>query len=58
MRGTNKKKKTHTQCWSENWKGRNHVADYDVGGRIILNWTLNEIGQKMSPGYGIRSSGM
>ena len=48
----------HAQCWSENWKGRNRVADYDVGGRIILNWTLNEMGQKTSPGYGISSSGM
>jgi hypothetical protein len=40
MSGRDKK---YIQCWSENRKGRNHVANYDVGGRIIFNWTLNEI---------------
>jgi len=58
MSGTDKKKKTHTKCWGENWKGRNNVEEYEEGGGEKLNWTLNEIGQKMSPGYGIRSSGM
>jgi hypothetical protein len=28
-----------TQFWSINMKGRNHMQDLDVGGRIILKWT-------------------
>jgi hypothetical protein len=30
----------HTEFCSKNLKGRDHLEDSDVYGRIILNWTL------------------
>jgi hypothetical protein len=36
--------------WSETLKGRDHVDDIGVNGRIILEWTLGKQGRKMWTG--------
>jgi hypothetical protein len=33
----------HTEFCSENYKGRDHLEDFDIDGREILNWTLKRI---------------
>jgi hypothetical protein len=37
----------HTILWLENLKGRDHLEDLDVGGKIILEWILGKFGRKM-----------
>jgi hypothetical protein len=32
----------HTGFWWENQKERYHYEDLDIGGRIILKWTLEK----------------
>jgi hypothetical protein len=38
---------------SENLKGRDHLKDFGLDGRIILDWILNKVG-----GCGLDSSGL
>jgi hypothetical protein len=33
-------KEMHTKYWSGNVKGRGHLEDLGIDGRIILEWTL------------------
>jgi hypothetical protein len=37
----------HTTLWSENLKGRDHVEDLGVDGRIILERIFNKQGEKV-----------
>jgi len=32
----------HTIFWFENLKGRDHLEDLDVDGKIILEWVLGK----------------
>jgi hypothetical protein len=32
----------HTKFWSGNLKGKDHSEDLGVGGKVILDWILEE----------------
>jgi hypothetical protein len=34
----------HVICWLEGLKGRDHLGDIDVDGRIILKWISEKYG--------------
>jgi len=40
----------YTKFLSENLKGRGHMEDLGVGGRIILEWILGKEGGKVGTG--------
>jgi hypothetical protein len=42
----------HIGFWWDSQKERRHYEDLDVGGKIILKWTLERMGW-----YGLDSSG-
>jgi hypothetical protein len=41
----------HTKFWSQNLKGRDHVEDLDVDGRIILQCILGTYDGKVWTGF-------
>jgi hypothetical protein len=41
----------HTKFWSGILKGRDDLREVDVGGRIILEWILDEYCVAMSTGF-------
>jgi hypothetical protein len=40
----------YTELWSERLKGRCHLEDVDVDGRIILKWVFEEYDEKVWKG--------
>jgi hypothetical protein len=40
----------NTKFWSENFKGRGHLEELGVGGRIMLDWLLEKCGVKLWSG--------
>jgi hypothetical protein len=50
----------HTQFLSENLKGRDHLENIDVDGRVILKWILKKYGGRVYTRFiwlGIGTSG-
>jgi len=41
----------NTIFWLENQKGRDHLEDLDVNGKIMLEWILGKWGVKMWTGF-------
>jgi hypothetical protein len=50
----------HSKFKSENLKGRNHLEDLDIDGKITFQWILEKQGRKLRTGFilfGIETSG-
>jgi len=41
----------HTNFWSENLNGRDHLKDLGVDGKIILEWILYKYGGEVWTGF-------
>jgi len=40
-----------TEFWSENPKGRDHLEDLGIDGKVILEWMLGKEGGKLWTGF-------
>jgi hypothetical protein len=44
----------HTIYWLKDLKGRDHLEDLEVNGKIILEWILGKLGWRVLSGYWFR----